>query len=188
MLAKIVSPWWTMPPRPSLPMSVINPDHLLEQAEKLIAPPAAGAPRQADIRRAISSAYYGAFHAIAAALADQFIGVVKKSATQYGLVYRSLDHRVLADLCVDLKKQTVPARYAKHVPVNGFSANFKSVLTAVKDLQERRHSADYDPMVKFHVADAQLAVSTARSAILRLQAASDEERLAILSLLLFQPH
>jgi hypothetical protein len=38
-------------------VAALNPDHLFEQADKLIATPAVGAPRQVDLRRGISSAY-----------------------------------------------------------------------------------------------------------------------------------
>lgn len=157
-------------------MSVINPDHLLDQAANLVAPSAAGAPRQVDLRRAISNAYYSVFHAIATSLADQFV-----------LVYRTLEHRALARLCEDLNKRNPPAKFAPHLPANGFAPNLTSFFAAVKDLQEKRHSADYDPAIKFHIAEAALAISTARSAIGRFQAAPDAERLAFLSLLAFDP-
>jgi hypothetical protein len=55
-------------------MPVLNPDHLFDQAERLVATTAGGAPRQADLRRAVSSVYYGLFHAILTAAADLFVG------------------------------------------------------------------------------------------------------------------
>jgi hypothetical protein len=39
-------------------LAILNPEHLFEQAEKLVIPPPAGPPRQVDIRRAVSAAYY----------------------------------------------------------------------------------------------------------------------------------
>lgn len=69
-------------------MAILNPEHLFEQAEKLVIPPSAGPPRQVDVRRAVSASYYGVFHAAAAAEADHFVGVTKRSTSQYGLVYR----------------------------------------------------------------------------------------------------
>ena len=51
-------------------MPVPDPAHLLEQAERLAAAPAKGQPRDADLRRAISTAYYAIFHAILTAAAD----------------------------------------------------------------------------------------------------------------------
>src|ERR1700757_100666 len=73
-------------------VAILNPAHLFEQADKLIAPPPHGPPRQVDLRRAISSAYYGAFHAVLAAIANRFIGSTKQSTSLYSLVYRSVDH------------------------------------------------------------------------------------------------
>jgi hypothetical protein len=57
-------------------VAILNPEHLLEQAERLIEPPPAGPPRQVDIRRAISSAYYAVFHATLAAAARRFGGLL----------------------------------------------------------------------------------------------------------------
>lgn len=39
-------------------MVILNPEHLLEQAERLIEPPAAGPPRQVDVRRAVAIAMW----------------------------------------------------------------------------------------------------------------------------------
>ena len=72
-------------------MPVLNPDHLLEQADRLMASTGRGAPRQADLRRAISNAYYGVFHAVVTEAADHFVGRTQRQTPTYGLVYRSID-------------------------------------------------------------------------------------------------
>src|SRR5918912_2888967 len=92
----------------SQPVAILSPDHLFEQAERLVEPPPAGPPRQVDIRRAISAAYYGVFHAVLAAAAHHFVGKTKRATSQYGLVYRSIEHKRLRELCEDLQKQTIP--------------------------------------------------------------------------------
>jgi hypothetical protein len=51
-------------------VTILNPDHLFDQADRLIVS-TAGPPRQVDLRRAISAAYYGVFHIVATAVADQ---------------------------------------------------------------------------------------------------------------------
>src|ERR1700691_675527 len=95
----IVSPFWITPPRQSSKtLAILNPEHLLEQANRLIAPPPAGPPRQVDVRRAISAAYYAVFHATLAAAADQLVGVTKRASSGYTLVYRSIDHKELREL------------------------------------------------------------------------------------------
>jgi uncharacterized protein (UPF0332 family) len=164
-----------------------NPDHLLEQADRLAARGHAGQPRQADLRRAVSTAYYAVFHAVAAAAADQYVGVTKRSTSQYTLVYRSVDHRVLRDLCASITKRQVPQKLARHVPATGFGPDMESFATNALELQRMRHEADYDPSIRIKTSDAVLAVSSARSALIHLTQASAPSREAFFSLLLFQP-
>jgi hypothetical protein len=165
----------------------LNPDHLFEQADKLVAPQASGPPRQVDLRRAISAAYYGVFHYILTAAADEFIGVTKRTASSYTLVYRSVDHRGLRDLCDEVKKLNLTAKYQKYAPANGFGPNIQAFASAVAELQEKRHAADYDPSNRVKTSDARLAIATARSAIQRFQKAPAMRRKAFLTLLLFRP-
>ena len=164
-----------------------NPDHLFEQAEKLVAPPAAGPPRQVDPRRAISAAYYGLFHFCLAAAADEFVGVSQRTTSRYVLVYRSIDHKTLKDLCAEAKKRTPPAKYSPYFPTGGFSSNIQAFSTAAIELQEKRHLADYNPQPRFKTSDAKLAVSTARSAVRRFQTAEEDHRKAFLTLLICPP-
>lgn len=168
-------------------MPVLNPDHLFDQAGTLAAPPQAGAPRQADIRRAISSAYYGVFHFTMIALADEFVGITQRSSTRYVLVYRSTDHRTLKDICNDLAKQTPPQKYAPYLPGNGLGPDIEAFATATVELQEKRHRADYNPEPRFRVSDATFAIGTARSAVRRFKRASQERQKAFLTLLLCPP-
>ena len=167
-------------------MAVLNPDHLFDQASRLIAP-AAGAPRQVDLRRAISAAYYGVFHAALTAAADQFVGATKRSSNQYALVYRSIDHKTLRDICKEVQKQTLPAKYMPFAPKTGFGPNIRAFAAAMLELQEKRLDADYDPAIRVKSSDALLAVGTARSALNRFRKASASRRKALLSLLLFHP-
>jgi hypothetical protein len=168
-------------------LATLNPDHLFEQAERLVAPPPAGPPRQVDLRRAISAAYYGVFHFCLTAAADEFVGVTQHAASRYALVYRSIDHRTLKELCVEAKKQTPPAKYAPYFPSGGFGPNIQAFSTAAIELQEKRHLADYNPQPRFRTSDAKLPVSTARSAVKRFQAGSEEHRKAFLTLLVCPP-
>lgn len=103
-------------------MAVLNPNHLFEQANKLITIQV-GPPRQADVRRAISAAYYATFHATITAAADQFIGVTNRDTSRYGLVYRSVGHAWLRDLCKEVQKPTLSNKFRPHAPIGGFGSN-----------------------------------------------------------------
>jgi hypothetical protein len=167
-------------------VAVLNPNHLFEQANKLITIQV-GPPRQVDVRRAISAAYYATFHATITAAADQFIGVINRDTSRYGLVYRSVGHAWLRDLCKEVQKPTLSNKFRPHAPIGGFGSNVTAFAAAVVELQEKRHSADYDVMIRMNKSDAVLAISTAKAALRRFSKASKTRRLAFLSLLLFPP-
>ena len=164
-------------------MAPLNPEHLFQQALKLTESDA-GRPRQADLRRAVSSAYYGLFHAVATAASDRFIGASNRSMARYELVYRSIDHNRLRALCDEVAKQTVDSRF---VPPGGFSANLKAFATAIVDLYQMRHDAVYIPSFDVTRSEVRLLVATAQDAFDGFLSAATEEREAFLTLLLFRP-
>lgn len=168
-------------------MAVLDPVHLFEQAETLVAAPQAGPPRQVNVRRAISTAYYGVFHFIMSAAADEYVGKTKRGTPAYTLAYRSIDHRALKELCEEVKKPTLKPRYQRFAPATGFGANLQAFASAFVELQEKRHAADYDPSIRVKTSDAQVAITTARSAVRRFTKASATRRRAFLTLLLFPP-
>jgi uncharacterized protein (UPF0332 family) len=169
-------------------MAIINPEHLFEQAERLLTPTQVGAPRQVDIRRSISNAYYAVFHAILTEAADTFVGTTKRSSPIYVLCYRSIAHRSLRELCADVRKSTLPKKYSSYVPTNGLGPNIPTFASSVMELQEKRHTADYDPTFSAKISDARLTIRTARAALRRFQTASIAERTAFLGILVFGLH
>jgi hypothetical protein len=168
-------------------MSVLNSDHLLDQADRLLAPPGGGAPRQADLRRAISSAYYAVFHAVATQAADDLVGSRHRATPQYALAYRSIDHGSLRRFCDDVTKPQMPAKYSKYLPRGGFGPNLPVFAAAVVGLQEKRHLADYDSLFRVRTSDAELAVATGRTAIAEFRNAGRTPRKAFLLLVVLSP-
>jgi uncharacterized protein (UPF0332 family) len=167
-------------------VATLNPDHLFEQADKLITPQT-GRPRQVDIRRAISAAYYAIFHATITAAADQFVGMTNRDESRYGLLYRSVDHKWLRELCNEVQKSTPSSSFRPYTPSGGFGGDIAAFAAAVVALQVNRHTADYDVMVRMNRSDAVLAIAEARAALGRFDRANQQQRLAFLSLLLFSP-
>lgn len=168
-------------------MALLNPEHLFNQADMLAAATPAGAPRQADLRRAVSAAYYGLFHAALAALADEFVGVTQRGTDRYALAYRSVEHRTLRELCEEIRKPTPRPKYARYMPTGGFGPGIAAFASAIIELQERRHDADYDPSLRVNRADAHAAVATARAALDGFVRADGAERRIFLTLLAFPP-
>lgn len=168
-------------------MSKPNPEHLLDQATRLITPLQVGARRQVDLRRAISSAYYAVFHALLGELADEFVGASQRNSNRYALVYRSVDHARLRQLCQDLARARLPQKYDSYTPTGGFGADVEAFAVTFIELQDKRHEADYDPSAHFRADDALLTVRIAREALRRLGRASAQQRKALLTLLAFPP-
>ncbi len=168
-------------------MTILNPEHLIQQATALSAAPSVGAPRQADLRRATSTAYYAVFHFVLTAAADQFVGKTKRASPIYSLVYRSVDHRGFRNLCREATKQHLSVRYADYGPAAGFERNIRAFSAAALELQDKRYAADYDPMFRMKSLDATQAVRTARTALRRFSETPADQKALFLGLLLFPP-
>ncbi len=168
-------------------MAILNPDHLLDQASLLIQPPPAGRPRQVDLRRAISASYYAAFHTVLNAAADEFVGAALRQTREYGLVMRSIDHAGIKTACSEIIKPTPPAKYAAYIPAAGFGGQVMAFASIFPDLQEERHSADYDSLRRYVTSDAKSVIATATQAIAEFRAIPPDDRKALLYLILFPP-
>jgi hypothetical protein len=166
-------------------VAILNPEPLFDQAD-LLSTREVGRPRQVDIRRAISASYYALFHAVVTAAADLMIGQNNRAQLRYGLVYRNIDHKRLREFCKDVQKQSLPEKYRQYAPQAGFGAEIKALATAVVELQEKRHTADYDPMIQVKQSDAILLTRTARAALQCFQDAGTDQRDTFLTLLLFE--
>jgi hypothetical protein len=118
------------------------PHDLLEQARILAQPGTGrGRPRQASLRRAVSTAYYAVFHLLSADATAQ-----ASPAGPAGLrerVQRSLQHATMKAAANAFQSNAVPRRIgalmAGPVPVT-----LVSVARGFVHLQEERHNADYD--------------------------------------------
>jgi hypothetical protein len=88
-----------------------------------------GKPRQTSLRRAVSSAYYALFHALAALCANELVGYTKPWDV-YAPIYRTLEHG---------KAKEVFKRIVQRGP------NIAVIGRTFILMQESRYSADYDP-------------------------------------------
>lgn len=168
-------------------MPILNPDHLLEQAERLVAAPPAGPPRQVDLRRAVSSAYYALFHATLTALADEVVGVLHQNTLRYALVHRSVDHRAIKELCLTLSKRAPPAKYAPFAPAGFFGRDFLVFAGTFAALQEERHRADYDVGARYRMSNARAAIAQSRSGLAAFRNLPAPQKKMFLTLLLCPP-
>jgi uncharacterized protein (UPF0332 family) len=139
-----------------------------------------------DIRRAISAAYYSVFHATLAAAADQYVGAVHRGTGRYALAYRSIDHQKVRDVCAKVKLPSIPRELSAYSPPDGFDSDTRDFASVLHELQQKRHDADYNPSIRVRTSDARLAISAARYALHRWEAANSTSRESFLGLLLFR--
>ena len=101
-----------------------------------------GRPRQAELRRAVSLAYYAMFHSLAKQSADLLVGATRGSRSQQAWLqaYRSLDHRLAAAQC-------------KRPIIRRFPAEIQRFGKAFTNNQQLRQDADYNPDASFVRSD-----------------------------------
>lgn len=170
---------------------ILNSSHLLDQAERLLARRGKSQTviRQADRRRAISSAYYAVFHHVLASVGDRFVGNDKRRTVLYASAYRSIDHNRLEALCKVVGCEIIKpeSKYASFAPDGGFHVNLREYATKLVDLKKKRNIADYDPSHWIRIADVRTDISAAREAIENFKSAPADQRETFLILLAFPP-
>lgn len=141
-------------------------DDLIEQAGRL-ARAGSSKPRQADLRRSVSTAYYALFHAMAKTIADTVAGTAKaaRSDQVWALAYRGIQHGEARAVCEILRKQAIPS-------------GIRDCADAFVELQPARQSADYDPLHRLTRERTLELVQRAREAIGKLRSASAQDRRA----------
>jgi len=123
-------------------------------------------PRQADLRRAISTAYYALFHALAKDAADLLVGVgTNRPDKAWSHLYRSLQHGDARTHCEAARGMTFPPQ-------------IKDCAYLFVELQQMRHDADYSPDRRYLRSDALQAIKHAEDAIAALKAAPKRDRRA----------
>ena len=157
----------TVQPPFQLPAPISWSELIAAGQANLASQPPAAQPAPAAIRRAISTAYYAAFHALAASNADVLIGPAHDPLTADAWVrtYRGLNHN--------------QARTQLQQNRSRFSANVQVFAALLHDLQNERHNADYDPRATFTAQAAATWLNKADDAITNFLQASQSERAAV---------
>ena len=118
-----------------------------------------GRPKQARLRRTISTAYYALFHLLVFEATDRMVLAGPESLKHQRALGRAFEHETM--------KLASAAIHATHVSVIGAVAvpnDLKEVAKAFVELQLDRHAADYDLNTQFTKDKAKLRLEQAESA------------------------
>ena len=116
----------------------MTPSSLIASARDLLVAER-GRPRQANLSRAMSAAYYAMFHCLAGCCADTVVGGSgsDRSEPAWRQTYRALEHGTARQRC---DRSAIISKFP--VEIQDFAKKFV-------DMQEKRHKADYDPEAAF---------------------------------------
>jgi len=150
-------------------------DDLLEQAYRL-ANMDVGTPKQASLRRAVSTAYYALFHLLIDEAVSNW-GV----ARQRNILARTLEHGKMKGVC----QEHIKGFYKAGSPADG--THLKNVAHTFDILQEQRHTADYDIAFDWQRTNAIAQIDLAAAAFGDWRAIRTTEAAQDLLLYLFLP-
>jgi hypothetical protein len=133
-------------------------DDLLEQAEHL-ARRDPTRPKQASLRRAISSAYYALFHLLIREATNAHVS----DARLRELVPRAFDHGEMKQACRPFAAGALPD-HLKAVTDATVPDDLRTVAEVFAQLQQSRHEADYNVAREFNRPDVLGYVARVRGA------------------------
>ena len=125
-----------------------------------------GIPSEANLRRAVSTAYYGAFHTLCQSCAETLVGPYSTISTREHWVtaYRTLEHRQVRN------------KFNNQGRMTSFPDQIRDFARRFADLQYLRHRADYDPEATFGHNEVFQLLTDTREAIESFNAAPERER------------
>ncbi len=145
-------------------------EDLLVQAEKLLrADPRR--PKQVNLRRAVSSAYYGLFHFLIEEATTMIVGASPTQKPLRQLVGRGFSHTAMKEASAEFIKATPKDLLKPFWTLYGVSSSIPSRKLARQfaELQQARHRADYDLSSPFTQSEAENLVKNARAAVAEWQ-------------------
>jgi uncharacterized protein (UPF0332 family) len=158
---------------------------LLEQAMRL-ATIDVKKPKQASLRRAISTAYYAMFHLLVDEACRVQIGAQHNQAPFRQVLGRAYAHGIMKDACRSFGGGTLRKGVLKGLPT-GFTIpeEIRELAMTFVELQDKRHLADYDLTERFNRSDVLMLIEQVEERVedFRNLAPSNEKRFFVACLL-----
>lgn len=149
----------------------IRPEWLIRQAKELGGAAAGvGQPRNADLRRAVSDAYYALFHFIVLACVESLMPACPEG-DQLRLT-RHFQHNAIKQVCEwVVGPGAIPERVRHSLLLVRAEVPIRDAALAFVTLQERRHDADYNHLTGLTRPETLTLIESAEDAINKLTAA-----------------
>jgi hypothetical protein len=126
---------------------------LLGQARRL-ATLDARKPKQVNLRRSLSSAYYAIFHYLVDECCRQVVGAQHAQTSYRHVLGRAFEHATMKAACTSFAGGSLKASVVKGLPASfAIPPQIKAIALAFANAQELRHRADYDRSERFIRSD-----------------------------------
>jgi hypothetical protein len=107
-------------------------------------------PKQVNLRRAVSSAYYAVFHLLVDEACRVLIGAQHNQAPFRQVLGRAFAQGIMKEACKSFGGGTLRKGVAKGLPASfAIPGEIRDLALAFVELQEWRHLADYDLTERF---------------------------------------
>jgi uncharacterized protein (UPF0332 family) len=143
-------------------------------------------PKQASLRRAVSTAYYALFHLAADGTAARLIPAGgTAAATTRRALRRLFNHGEMKEACDDFRNRTPTKKLKRTLGTMTVPKDIRDFAAAFVQLQQARHEADYDAGRHFSRQEVLDLVEVAQDAMNAWDRAwrSEEARLFMVALL-----
>lgn len=122
-------------------------------------------PQQANLRRAVSSAYYALFHYLIDEACRSIIGTQQDRKQYRQVVARGFEHGAMNKACRSFSGGSLPQNIERTLPRGFVIPNeLQNVAQTYTELQEERHRADYDLSQNFKRSEVLALVRQAEEA------------------------
>jgi uncharacterized protein (UPF0332 family) len=143
-------------------------------------------PRQVNLRRAVSSAYYAMFHGLIEAACRLMLGARHDERAVRYVLGRAFTHSTMKQACAAFASGKLKAKVAKGLPA-AFSIplEIREVAQAFNYIQDQRQLAEYDRTENYHRSDVLALIDQGEAAwdLLENLALSMEKKFFLVCLL-----
>jgi len=129
-------------------------------------------PKQVNLRRAITAAYYAVFHYLVDEACCMQIGSKHSQAPYRSVIGRAFTHTVMKQACTSFAGGTLKETVIKGLPRDAtgryqISEAIRNVALTFADLQEKRYRADYDRCERFIRSEVLTIIESAKKGVAR---------------------
>lgn len=137
-------------------------------------------PKQAHLRRAVSTAYYAVFHYLVDEACCAQIGTHHTQKEHRHALGRAFSHTVMKDACTSFAGGTLKESVVKGLPRDSagqyvIPREIRDMARTFAELQGKRHLADYDLTERFRKSEVMTLIQQAREHVERFRQLTESD-------------